>query len=116
MLEIADNGKTAIKKIFEFAVDNDCLENFLEQLQYLTTYGRNDTKDSTKCILYHDFAPFSMEFQMLNYTSHGWDVWFNGGLIYSGPGVPSNGRAPSLTVSNDRDAAQGETHQWSVHT
>jgi len=42
--------------------------------------------------------------------------WFNGGLIYSGPGRPSDGSAPSFTVSLDPVCASGAEHRWSVHT
>lgn len=43
-------------------------------------------------------------------------VLMHGGIIYSGPGHPSDGSAPSLTVSLDPDASAGTTHKWSVHT
>jgi hypothetical protein len=42
--------------------------------------------------------------------------WFIGGLIYSGPGFPSDGSAPNFTVSLDPDASGGVKHMWSVHT
>ena len=45
-----------------------------------------------------------------------YEPWFNGGLIYSGPGNGSDGSGPSFTVSLDPDAASGSKHMWSVHT
>ena len=39
--------------------------------------------------------------------------WFNGGLIYSGPGQPLDGSAPALTVGIGIDSS---VHNWSVHT
>lgn len=44
------------------------------------------------------------------------ELLMNGGIIYSGPGRPSDGRAPNFTVSLDPDAANGKTPKWSVHT
>ncbi len=45
-----------------------------------------------------------------------WQEWFNGGLLYSGPGVRLHGGAPSFSVSLNQDAKDGKTHMWSVHT
>ena len=117
MIEV--QAKDELKKIINFAIDNDCLDKLLNQLQYLSSYG-SGTPDfipgSIKCVLHHDFAPMSMSFEMLTKKDGEWDVWFNGGLIYSGPGNPSDGRAPSLTMSLDADAHVGNKHMWSVHT
>lgn len=47
------------------------------------------------------------------------DIWWIGGLIYSGPGLQGgakvvlNGGAPSFTVSL---TPTGDEHSWSVHT
>jgi hypothetical protein len=46
----------------------------------------------------------------------GWKPGLVGGLIYSGPGVPSDGSAPSFSVSLNPDAASGREHTWSIHT
>jgi hypothetical protein len=43
-------------------------------------------------------------------------ILLHGGIIYSGPGRPSDGSAPSFTVSLDPAAMAGSKHQWSVHT
>lgn len=67
----------------------------------------------TKCHIYDDFAPYSFRFVLDDEKD---DQIMNGGIIYSGPGLPSNGGAPSFTVSLDDDAAGGKRHMWSVHT
>ncbi len=117
MIEV--QAKDELKNIINFAIDNDCLDKLVDRLQYLSSYG-SGTPDfipgSIKCVLHHDFAPHSMSFEMLSKNNGEWQLWFNGGLIYSGPTALSDGRYPTLTVSNDPDAAQGKKHMWSVHT
>ncbi len=68
----------------------------------------------TICNVYADFAPHSLYFELVE--DYSGDRVFNGGIIYSGPGLPSNGGAPSFTVSLDDDAARGRKHMWSIHT
>jgi hypothetical protein len=53
----------------------------------------------------------------MEYSSlEGWKPGLVGGLIYSGPGAPSDGSAPSFSVSLNPDAATGQKHTWSIHT
>jgi hypothetical protein len=53
----------------------------------------------------------------MEYSSpQGWKPGLVGGLIYSGPGAPSDGSAPSFSVSLNPDAATGRKHMWSIHT
>jgi hypothetical protein len=67
--------------------------------------------------LFSDFAPLSFTWTKEFLGDDGkWHYYMNGGLIYSGPGNPSTGGAPSFTVSLDPDAATGVKHMWSVHT
>jgi len=49
-------------------------------------------------------------------SSDGWKPGLVGGLIYSGPCAPSDGSAPSFSVSLNPDAATGRKHMWSIHT
>lgn len=71
-------------------------------------------KHETKCCIYADFAPHSLYFELVMAETK--ERVLNGGIIYSGPGLPSNGGAPSFTVSLDDDAAGGKRHMWSIHT
>ena len=88
-----------------------------EQLDYLGDYACHGDPESTRCSLFYDFADLSFSFLMEKRDSEGnYQRWFNGGLIYSGPGQPSNGSGPSFTVSLDPECASGATHRWSVHT
>jgi hypothetical protein len=88
-----------------------------KQLDYLARYAcPAEDAQKTICDLYKDFAPNSFGFTMRrrNQETGGYDYWFNGGLIYSGPGQPLDGSAPALTVSLDPEA--GKQHDWSIHT
>jgi hypothetical protein len=93
-------------EVTQFALDNGCLLKLAERLDYLTTYGGG----GNICHLHKDFAPNSFEFLMCRPDG---SSWFNGGLIYSGPGQPADGSFPSLTVSLDNDSSK---HAWGVHT
>ena len=102
------------------------LTSLHRQLHYLGQYAcRNGGIRRTRCLLFQDFAPYSFGFVMQIQKADGsglYDHWFNGGLIYSGPGVTgedgarSDGGAPSFTCSLDPGAVNGRMHQWSVHT
>lgn len=90
----------------KWAAENNCAKQLADKLEYLATYGEGDNHVE----IYRDSAPFSFEFLMLRSDK---TRWFNGGLIYSGPGQPLNGSAPAFTVSL---AKTGHEHNWSVHT
>lgn len=127
----------------EFARQADALDEFLEQIRYLENYSCADADPGrTCCVLSHETGWHSFGFLMLvrddkwleseswptegQYRAHNpsgywiegrpYRMWFNGGLIYSGPGVPSDGSAPSFTVSLDPTCYAGKEHRWSVHT
>jgi hypothetical protein len=87
-----------------------------EQLDFLARFACSvEDAQKTRCYLHKDFAPYSFEFTMQRRRPDGgYEYWFNGGLIYSGPGQPLDGSAPALTVSLDPEA--GKQHDWSVHT
>ena len=93
-------------EIVEFAVANKCFEKLMERLDYLGHYS----DQATTCHLYRDSAPRSFAFVM---RGHGGQPWFNGGLIYSGPGQALNGSGPAFTVGIGIDSS---VHGWSVHT
>jgi hypothetical protein len=93
-------------EVTQFALQNGCLLKLAERLDYLAKYGGGDNI----CHLHYDWAPHSFAFVMCH--SDGMP-WFNGGLIYSGPGQPLDGSFPALTVGIGIDAS---SHSWSVHT
>lgn len=91
--------------VMNFAVKVGAIDKLLDKLRYLAEYG-----DDNICELYDDWAPHSFEFLMKHPDG---SRWFNGGLIYSGPGQPLDGSAPALTVGIGIDSS---VHNWSVHT
>lgn len=95
-----------MEQVRQFARAHHCEAALDTVLDYLSNYG-----DGTNtCELHHDFAPHSFAFLM---RRAGGKAWFNGGLIYSGPGQPLDGSFPALTVSIE---PTGTDHKWSVHT
>ena len=116
-----DSAKEHFDEVRKFAEEVGALEEFEERIKYLKTFACDDgetfDETKTKCELAKDFAPYSFTFLLLKKDSFGeYSPWFNGGLIYSGPGLPADGSAPSLTVSLDPRATDGKTHIWGVHT
>lgn len=93
-------------KVMKFAIENGCADKLTERLAYLAGYQEG----LNTCELHSDWAPNSFEFLMKRPDG---TRWFNGGLIYSGPGQPLNGSAPALTVGIGIDSS---VHGWSVHT
>jgi hypothetical protein len=104
MIDIKDANR--FLEVLSFAVLNNCADKLVDRLEYLANYGNGN------CIveLHNDHAPHSFAFVMKH--SNG-NRWFNGGLIYSGPGQPLDGSGPAFTVSL---APTGHEHNWSVHT
>jgi len=112
-----DAAKERFEQVKKFAKEVGAIDEFQSGIDYLSSFGGNESK--VKCVLFTDFADLSFRFVMysMNHQSKKFEeFWFNGGLIYSGPGQPSDGSAPSFTVSLDSDAAKGKSHKWSVHT
>ena len=104
MIEFKDPAH--LLTVLKWAAENNCAEQLVDKLEYLAQYG-----DGNNLVeIYRDFAPNSFEFLMKHPDG---TRWFNGGLIYSGPGQPLNGSAPALTVSLEKT---GYEHKWSVHT
>ncbi len=100
-------------KVKAFAELVGAFDNFKKQLDYLAGYACHDSPKDTKCHLGYDFAPNSFRFTMMKRTNDGeYNYWFNGGLIYSGPGIPLDGSGPAYTVS----LSPKKGHNWSVHT
>lgn len=116
--------------VMTFAARESVADKLLTQLAYLSNYGNGPgpafkpdenvaalayalthrNPNGSVCELYPDFAPYSFEFLMLKEDG---SKWFNGGLIYSGPGVPLDGSFPALTVGIGIDSSK---HGWSIHT
>ena len=92
--------------VLSWAAANNCAKQLVDKLEYLATYGNGDNHVE----IHYDSTPHSFEFLMLHPDK---TRWFNGGLIYSGPGQPLNGSAPAFTVSL---SPTGHEHNWSVHT
>jgi hypothetical protein len=104
-------------KVKAFAEQVGAMDRLQRQLDYLGKYACHNGDDhKTRCDLWVDSAPYSFTFTMMrrNEKTGGYENWFNGGLIYSGPGQPLNGSFPALVVSLDPEA--GKEHSWSVHT
>ena len=95
-----------LAQVLKFAVENDYAVKLLERLDYLANYA--DGKGT--CEIHNDWAPHSFAFLMLREDG---SRWFNGGLIYSGPGQPLDGSGPAFTVGIGVDSSR---HGWSVHT
>jgi len=104
MLTIYNDDHMATVKAFATSVG--ALDALQEKLDYLATYGGGHNT----CHLFPDFAPYSFAFRMADATGA---TWFNGGLIYHGPGQPGDGSAPAFSVDLSNDPA---VHRWSVHT
>lgn len=102
-------------KVKAFAESVGAQAELQKQLDYLATYACHDDPERTRCHLMADFAPHSFTFTMEKRSSDGaeYTYWFNGGLIYRGPGQPLDGSAPALTVDI---SPSNKTHDWSVHT
>jgi hypothetical protein len=83
-------------------------------LDFLASFGGDAAK--VRCRLYSDFAPHSFFWRMEYSSPDGWKTELVGGLIYSGPGAPSDGSAPSFSVSLNPDVAAVRKHMWSIHT
>jgi hypothetical protein len=98
-------------KVLRFAVQVGATEQFVQRLEYLATYAQPHT--DTSCELYTDWAPFSFGFVMSRRSGGTWERWFNGGMIYEGPGQPADGSMPALTVSL---RPRRRLHDWGVHT
>lgn len=105
MLEDRTNGK--LQSIKAFAAETGREEQLQQKLDYLANYGAQETK----CVLFQDFAPQSLFFNMQKKKDGEWVHWFSGGLIFHGShdGFGS-GAAPTLSV------CLNPTDGWQVHT
>lgn len=90
------NDATAEKlnKIKKFADKCGIRDRLDKQLEFLATYSSKNVV----CQLYEDFAFMSLGFVFLS-AGPPYSRWFNGGLIYDGPGYDNDGSFPQLTVS-----------------
>jgi hypothetical protein len=99
-----------LEAVRAFAHAHDCETALQDKLDYLSNYGEG----KNICTLFHDFAPNSFQFLMAHPDG---SRWFNGGLIYSGPGQPLDGSFPALTVNiSCLNGRTDRAHRWSVHT
>ncbi len=92
--------------VLRWAAQHDCAKQLADKLEYLAQYGEGDNC----CELHRDSAPHSFEFLIRRPDG---TRWFNGGLIYSGPGQRLDGSAPAFTVGL---GVTDHMHNWSVHT
>lgn len=125
------NNPDHFQDVVGFARDHGVLGLLADKLAYLSNYGNEPERPgydgladadklgwalvhrnpaSAVCELYKDYAAHSFQFLMKRADGAN---WFNGGLIYSGPGQPLDGSAPAFTVSLE---PTGVEHQWSIHT
>lgn len=136
MLTIHDEDYFA--GVLDFAARAGVLDKLLDKLAYLSNYGQigeavptfgpdqpqerlawirtKPNAISANCELHKDASPHSFGFLMKDANGA---AWFNGGLIYSGPGdedeapIRLDGSFPALTVGIGIDDTQ---HDWSIHT
>ncbi len=108
MLEI--ECKEYFAEVMKTAETMKLVDQLKSKLDYLGTYACHTTPEDTRCRLFKDFASLSFQFVMEKRKDGVYSRWFNGGLVYQGPGQPADGSAPSLTVS----IAEGTG--WFVHT
>lgn len=108
--------KEHLAKVRKFAKKVEAADKLQKQLDYLANYACQKDPRKTICDLIQDFAPYSFRFTMrrMRADEGGYDDWFEGGLLYSGPRQLLDGSFPALSVSLDPD--DGKTHNWSVHT
>ena len=97
-----DEQLDRLEQVREFARSLGLSEQLERQLGYLANYADHD-EPKRQCVLSYDFAPHSFSFThfvLPKYAANGKrSLWFNGGLISSGPSCPADGSFPSLTVS-----------------
>jgi hypothetical protein len=124
-----------LRAAIEFANDMGCLEQFgadlCRLLQVLTSdmirypeRGGEITCNEERRFnaeIVPDWAPHSFGFAIWDTTKSNEksraNLVLNGGWIYSGPGVPSDGSFPSLCVSLDDISGRSRpTHTWRCHT
>jgi hypothetical protein len=101
-------------EVGEFARSVGAAAELQKHFDVLANFGGDAAK--VRCRLYSDFAPHSFFWRMEYSSPEGWKTGLVGGLIYSGPGAPSDASAPSFSVSLNPDAATGRKHMWSIHT
>src|ERR1700724_3595303 len=84
-----------LDKVREFARSVGAEDELQKQLDFLAGFGA----DPPGGVFPRDFTPHSFFWRMEHSSPDGWKPGLVGGLIYSGPGAPSDGSAPSFSVS-----------------
>jgi hypothetical protein len=97
----------AAVRAFADSLGDEARQDLERRLAYLGAYGSTPTV----CRLFQDFAPHSFRFSMFRREGDALVFWFDGGLIYHGPGS-SGGAFPTLAVTVDENPRP----RWSVHT
>lgn len=92
------------EKVLAFADSVGKRAQLDDRLAFLDGYAQG----RAKCILYADFAPYSFEFVLLDAKTGA--KWFNGGLLYFGPGDDGSGD-PQFSVRLD-----SRESGWEIHT
>ena len=121
MSKIVFTDPEALAEIIRFAQDNNCAEQLgLDLLRLIQCVTIGMTKDGIRqAEIGKDFAPHSMSWCVWNGEPDRKNVVLVGGWIYEGPGVPSDGSFPSLTVNLESitgSRADRPKHRWLVHT
>src|SRR5262249_3059027 len=107
-----------LEKARAFAKALGVEDNLQSRLDYLAEFGCriSDTEidpERAKTVLYKDFAPYSFYFVVQRRKPDGtYEHWFDGGLIYHGPGQPGDGSAPAFSV----EVGGPDGPHWSIHT
>jgi len=109
MLKI--ENREHLRETFKFAREIGMSNQLKDQLRYLDTYAEQDDRGRTRCRLMSDFAPHSFYFLMEVRKEDGYELWFNGGLIFHGAhDNGGDGRAPTFSMNLTPQSG------WSVHT
>jgi hypothetical protein len=118
--KIVFNDPTKLLETIRFAREVNCAERLgLDLLRLIECLGVGMTKDNQRTAeVYPDFAPYSLSWCIWsNETRERQNVVLNGGWIYDGPGCPSDGSFPALTVSLGRlTGSDHPSHSWGIHT
>jgi hypothetical protein len=104
LIILDDEQLDRLEQVREFARSIGLSRQLERQLDFLANYANHDNGLKRQCVLSYDFAPHSFSFAHFALPSPEQEkperkFWFNGGLIYQGPGAPADGSFPSLTVS-----------------
>lgn len=121
MLRVEESAQKRLEETRAFADKVGARNELEEQLEYLGGYANSPEEQKTVCLLYTDFAPYSFGFTMYRLVSEDGQKkekrWFNGGLIYYGPGDTGvDGPQFSVSLEGAFGVGRANKHRWEVNT